>query len=369
MKNNFLLKTIDSVLKVTFKNSAKSFDFILFKKIESQFNFKKILYACGITLFFLYSSLTSARSESPFIYQAQVLDKNGVPCFTVGGEQKEKQEFVDIKVSEMSLGSDYGGGKLWEAHDSVLTTPITPPIILNPSTCVLYGTKFDSEHKSPPAKKLERGKIYDVEFSAGNRGSIYNRDFTAKFCLISTENGGTKAHQIVSENGEWLWDICKPLNPTPRPTYHAKIIDNNGVPCFTIKNNEKRKPIFRAIYVENTPNGISEKGDTSLLWEIHAPLIGPRENIILGPSTCLPYGINIEYAKTPTLKPLETGEIYKVEVSDDTRWSENRAYIGYFCLSSTKNGKTKVHEVPYNEKKKEWNFEVCDRLSEEKHEK
>jgi hypothetical protein len=229
------------------------------------------------------------------------------------------------------------------------------------------------ENKGPysNAKKLTVGKIYDVGVQT-HTSSVVIRG--ARFCLVRQENGSTKVHQIFYENPNI--DVCKPLNPTvpppplpqlPPAIYHAKIFDKKGKPCFTIKNHEKRKSFLSNIRIFNVSDDTPKDGNSPRLWDMFAPKIGPNQNIKLDPRACLPYGINIKDAWIPTLKPLEINKIYKVEIFD-TSAPKNRQYNGYFCMSHTKNGATKVHEVPCNEQKKEWDFEICDRLSEEQYE-
>jgi hypothetical protein len=119
--------------------------------------------------------------------------------------------------------------------------------------------------------------------------------------------------------------------------------------------------------------------ENSVAWEMQPSPIGPNQNILFGSRKCLPYGAQSEDAWSPPRKSLEPNQLYKVElklalynntIAENTSYVgvEERDYKGYFCLFREKNGGKKVHEVPYNEQKKEWDFEICDRLSEEQYE-
>jgi hypothetical protein len=312
---------------------------------------------------------------------AQVLDTGGTPCFTVRSNEKANL-FDRLRFSEISENMkkelDRWEYSIGENQASIL---------LAPPSCFRYGTQTNKNNRFEE-KKLESGKIYKIGFFTliENRGQAYQ----AYFCLAPTENGKTKVHQIFYDNEKSAWDInaCTPLNPTILPllppVHPVKIFDEKGVPCFTVKNNEKEKVQLRAIYIYNEFVSNTDDKDP-LQWEIQVPQNG---NLSFDSRICLPYGEkskNTGFLPKEWLPPhplyLEPNQLYRMELTltlgnqlkkstENSRAGiEDYRYMGYFCLSRTKNGKTKVHEVPYNEQKKEWDFEVCDRLSEEQYEK
>jgi hypothetical protein len=316
---------------------------------------KKCVFTWSIHLLcvasiFLQSTVCMAWSRgTPAPNPAQVLERNGIPCFTVKNDKKVT--FSSITIEERLAKNDEIVDFLWSQFKKNSANSIQ----LTQNTCLLYGTLLDNQDRFSKPKKLEPGKIYNIYLVTTNQG-----DYNAAFCLARTEKGSTKVHQI---NGSF--DVCEPLNPTIPPVFHTEIIDKKGVPCFTIKDKEKRTPTLTSleVYQEQNPN-LKEKDEKASVWEIlHFG------TITLDSSTCLPYGIEIEKSRTSILKPLQKNKIYKVEldVAFEDAWPRisDSKYKGYFCLSRKKNGKTKVHEVPYNEQKKEWDFDVCNKLTEE----
>jgi hypothetical protein len=138
------------------------------------------------------------------MYRALVLDKEGVPCFTVqNGHQKDAPEFVSIEVYDESLR-----GRVWEQFSIKLDRK---PFLFSPSACLLYGTLFENTNKFSIPAKLEIGNHYEVAISADVHKGRHseNRRYQARFCLYRTEDGGIKVHQVVYNDG-WRYEACQP---------------------------------------------------------------------------------------------------------------------------------------------------------------
>lgn len=139
------------------------------------------------------------------MYDAQVLDKNGVPCFTVQkNHQKDAPELASIGVYDESPG----GHEMWRQFSIELDRV---PLFFSPSFCLLYGTLLENTGKFSKPTPLEVGKPYVVNISADlPKGSgSENRRYKGRFCLSRTESGGIKVHQVIYDKG-WRYEVCQP---------------------------------------------------------------------------------------------------------------------------------------------------------------
>lgn len=137
------------------------------------------------------------------MYEAQVIDKDGVPCFTVREDhQINAPRLASIYVSDESPM----GHEMWRQFSIELDRV---PILFGPSFCLMYGTKLENTGEFAKPAKLEIGKPYVVGISAfvGKAEHPQNRRYQAHFCLSRTENGSTKVHQIFYNKG-WHYDVC-----------------------------------------------------------------------------------------------------------------------------------------------------------------
>ena len=140
-----------------------------------------------------------------WMYDAQVLDKDGIPCFTV---RKDHQKDVP-ELGSIGVHGEFPGGKLMWDEFSIERDRV--PFVFSPSACLLYGTPFENTRESSNPKKLEVGKPYMVNIRTDvpkGEGSEPRR-YQARFCLSRTENGGVKVHQVIYNKG-WRYEVCQP---------------------------------------------------------------------------------------------------------------------------------------------------------------
>jgi hypothetical protein len=349
--NNGLSMT-DPYIENMFKNDLRA------KLSDLKCISRRKIYALFFIGVFLQSTTCVALSRGASDPEvAQVLDRKGFPCFTVNNNKKV--ELTSIEVEEVSIPTLEVLDDVWAQFLEWNTEK--KPITVDQNTCFLYGTPLDNKDKRSKAKKLEPGKIYRVNFF---RQNFYNDGYySAYFCLVSAGNGSLKIHQLKGSI-----DPCKPLNPTVPPVFHIKIIDKKSVPCFSIRKNEGNNLKFESISVK--PSQANDEISNSLWTQFSSVPKVERENEKFLPnlSSCLPYGTQLKTNdQSLEAKQLESNKIYKVTMmySWSNRSQKDREYQGYFCLSHTKNGDTKVNEVPYDEQKKAWDFDVCNKLTEE----
>ena len=140
------------------------------------------------------------------MYDAQVLDKDGIPCFTVQEDhQKDAPKLSSIDVLDISQRASR---MMWDQF-SIQQDRV--PFLFSAAVCLLYGTPFENTGESSNPKKLEVGKSYRVDISAfvpKGEGSE-NRNYRARFCLSRTESGGVKVHQVIYNKG-WRYEVCQP---------------------------------------------------------------------------------------------------------------------------------------------------------------
>jgi hypothetical protein len=182
-------------------------------KVTQLSSFTRISYLLCIVGLLLNSPSCAAMS---WMYDAQVLDKDGVPCFTVKeSHRKDAPELASIGVLDISRK---GNGEMWRQFSIELDRV---PFIFSPSVCLLYGTSFENTGDFSKPTPLEVGKPYKVGITADvpkGKGSETRR-YQAHFCLSLTENGDTKVHQIFYNQG-WHYDVCTSpvkINPPPVP--------------------------------------------------------------------------------------------------------------------------------------------------------
>jgi hypothetical protein len=338
-----------------------------------------IYFFCYAANSFAYYNLTPVQFAT-----AQVLDKAGVPCFTV--QNGEKAGLVGLSVREVSENMEKELDSLGEQTMGTYQDLIP----LSPPSCFLYGTQLNPSDSFFKTKKLEQGKIYRVLLGVGIGNQP--KEYKAYFCLAPIKNGKTIVHQIFYNNNknEWNIDACKPLNPTAPPpaplVYAVKIFDKEDFPCFMVKKDDRRRVRLRSIRVYKELSTNPENEDT-LVWDMPPTYFDPKENILFNTRLCLPdetQNENIKFHILKSLQPnplyLKQNQLYRMELTlalyNDPKPEipynpglNEPIYQGYFCLFSEENGKNKVHEVPYDKQKKEWDFDVCERLMEDRNEK
>lgn len=165
-------------------------------------------------LLVLFAQGCHARQQ---MYDAEVRDADGRPCFSVSSEdfgENEKVRVAAIEVSEVTaLGAVTSTAWLAVFVDS------TPALSVTPSTCVLYG-KPETEYQGEEAKSLEPGVRYALGMNAHVWRKEYwqNRRFQAYFCIADDRSIGPRVRQVKwdEQDGRWRWDVCAPADARPR---------------------------------------------------------------------------------------------------------------------------------------------------------
>jgi len=135
-----------------------------------------------------------------------------------------------------------------------------------------------------------------------------------------------------------------------RPAYYsAQVLMKDGVPCFSVANSRKERA---------NPSEISsihvlpyEENETVLPWRKIFPPSQPA--IRLSPHECIPYGAGENMAP-----PLQHNFFYGVLIYSSIN-GYGMAYLSYFCLYKTPDGRTDIHHVQWYNKPPERDWGTC----------
>ena len=165
-------------------------------------------------LLVLFAQGCHARQQ---MYDAEVRDADGRPCFSVNSQdfgESEKVRLATIEVSEVTeLGAVTSTPWLAVFVDSA------PALSVTTSTCIVYG-KPGVEYQGEEAKSLEPG----VRYAVGMNAHVWpnkrwqNRRFQAYFCIAGDRSIGPRVRQVEWDEpgGRWRWDVCTPADARPR---------------------------------------------------------------------------------------------------------------------------------------------------------
>ncbi|MBW3508794.1 hypothetical protein [Janthinobacterium sp. NKUCC06_STL] len=136
---------------------------------------------------------------------AEVLLKNGTPCFTIS--QKEEARNGLPRISAIVL-TDVSVKPAVEVWSFLLPGAATIPVYAK--SCLPYGVApATAEVKPPKAPPLKTGRMYDVFLNGGPADpSDPTRGYVGKFCLISGISGERKILRIDSDSQAWIDEIC-----------------------------------------------------------------------------------------------------------------------------------------------------------------
>lgn len=140
------------------------------------------------------------------MYDAQVLDKDGIPCFSVNeGHLKDAPKLASINVLDVS---QRWSRLMWEQFSIELDRI---PIVFSPSFCLLYGAPLENTGEFSKPKKLEIGIPYEAYISADVKQGkdLESRRYVVHFCLARTKDDIIKVHQVIYNKG-WRYEVCKP---------------------------------------------------------------------------------------------------------------------------------------------------------------
>jgi len=143
-------------------------------------------------------ALSGCIFHRPAYYSAQVLMKDGVPCFSVANSRKERASPPEISSVNVF---PYEGNEivpLWRR----IFPPDQPTIRLSPHECIPYGA---GENMTPPLKHNFRYGISIFSFISGD-----TMNYQSYFCLYETADGRTDIHhaQWNNKTHERDWGAC-----------------------------------------------------------------------------------------------------------------------------------------------------------------
>jgi len=144
--------------------------------------------------------LSGCVFHRPAYYPAQVLMKDGTPCFSVANRRKERTSTPIISaIDVLSYVNDKEIKPVW----GEMFMRDRPPMKLSPHECLVYGVG----EKIVPS--LRNGYRYGVSISASvdNYGVFY----FSYFCLSITPDGDeTEIHRVKwsKEINGFDWRVC-----------------------------------------------------------------------------------------------------------------------------------------------------------------
>jgi len=148
-------------------------------------------------LFCVVAVLFGCLFHRPAYYPAQILMKDGVPCFSVANRRKERAN-TPI-VSTVNVFPLVGKEAIWIG----MFPPDLPPMILPPHECLVYGVGTEN---APP---LRRGYRYGVSMITSING--YRVAYQSYFCLSGAPDGNeTEIHHVKwnRELNGFDWRVC-----------------------------------------------------------------------------------------------------------------------------------------------------------------
>jgi len=148
----------------------------------------------GCALFFLSGCIF----HRPAYYPVRFWMKDGVPCFSVANNRKERTDPPEISIVSIFPYASKGTIAVWEQtfyRDQ-------PPRRLSPLECLVYGAGGDA------APALQHGARYGVSINAAIDG--YGVIYKSYFCLYKKSDGQTEIHHAKwdDKKHERDWGMC-----------------------------------------------------------------------------------------------------------------------------------------------------------------
>lgn len=162
--------------------------------------------ALMLLTFVICTGLSSVSHATSVRYEAQVLDRDGRPCFTV-----DKTHLADApRLASVEVIAESGQTEIaW--REFTVAGKGDPVIFLN-AVCLPYGTKLENEGAFAAPQKLTAGRHYAVMLNTDvtRRGKPENRRYRAYFCLMPRDDGSQRAQQVFYDEAmhRWNWDAC-----------------------------------------------------------------------------------------------------------------------------------------------------------------
>lgn len=155
----------------------------------------------------LFAQGCHARQQ---MYDAEVREADGQPCFSVSSKRlgaDEKVRIATIEVSEVTASGAVASTQ-WLAG----FIRSTPPLSVTPSTCVVYG-KPQVGYRGEEAKPLKPGVRYGLGMNAHvwRKQRWQNRAFQAYFCIAPDDiHADARVRQVEwdEQAKKWQWDDC-----------------------------------------------------------------------------------------------------------------------------------------------------------------
>jgi|GEM_PF-2110769 len=156
------------------------------------------LYRGGLLLSAVFILSGCLFFHRPAFYPAQVLIKNGIPCFSVTDNREARSSPAEISFITVYVVNGEQMSTVWQRFFS-LNEPL---LKLYPHECLLYGAG------EAEATELQKGFYYRVNMNGYIDG--INKKYNAYFCLYETLEGKTEIHRA-----EWSdkmhkrdWGMC-----------------------------------------------------------------------------------------------------------------------------------------------------------------
>jgi hypothetical protein len=137
----------------------------------------------------------------------------------------------------------------------------------------------------------------------------------------------------------------------------AQLTQVDEQPCFSIEDtmaNRRNPPLLRGISVYD----VGQK-PVKRVWSFGIP---QASQSVLQSGACVQYG-ELPYGAEQTSPPvkLEFGNVYDVAVNARAENATNSIYLYRvkFCLIKDAAGRTKVHEIQWDDKQGRWRYDVC----------
>jgi len=153
------------------------------------------------SIFLLGATLISSGCffHRPAYYPAQVLMKDGVPCFSVTNSREARANSAEISFVSVYSFNEEQMNTVWQR-----IFPLDEPSLnIFPHECLVYGARTEN----PP--ELQKGVRYRVNMNGYIGGS--NRMYYANFCLYKTPEGRTEIHRAEWDDKMHKrdWGMCK----------------------------------------------------------------------------------------------------------------------------------------------------------------
>jgi len=127
--------------------------------------------------------------------KAQVLEKEGLPCFTIKDTRKARNQPPSLRAITVytSTGEGYSEGPQREIWGIYYTA--NPPLpTISPEQCIPYGGPLD---------EFETNRLYSVILHTENKQSVLG--YERFFCFVADLNGMKKIEQVERHD----YEVCK----------------------------------------------------------------------------------------------------------------------------------------------------------------